>query len=141
MPTDDLLCSPPFADIDALDLLKQELKEDDHEKVISAISRIDVIGTLQAPVFHCHDPPLIVVLFFCRAFVVAISLGPERSRNELLPFLKGTRQCVVCSSSVRLGFGFFCYLCVCASCVVCVCLRSSPAQTLRIRTMMKHWLV
>ncbi len=50
------------ADVDAFELLKEDLK-DDEENVIATINRL---------------------------LTVALAIGPKRTRDELLPFLKGT---------------------------------------------------
>ena len=54
-------CTPP-ADVDAFELLKEDLR-DDEENVIATINRL---------------------------LTVALAIGPKRTRDELLPFLKGT---------------------------------------------------
>lgn len=48
-------------DLDPLELFKSELREEDHEQIISSISRVRLIG---------------------------LALGPERVKRDLVPFLK-----------------------------------------------------
>ncbi len=63
------VCTPP-ADVDAFELLKEDLR-DDEENVIATINRL---------------------------LTVALAIGPKRTRDELLPFLKGTAFSSCCFS-------------------------------------------
>lgn len=65
------------ADVDAFELLKEDLK-DDEENVIATINRL---------------------------LTVALAIGPKRTRDELLPFLKGmpSHACTKCEQFTSYG--------------------------------------